>query len=182
MVGCDTSKGEKDWKSYSLDFWCEQRPEIVKVLMWAKTWSLTFLLVAVTTLVTNHKEFPKPSPTWELFVVLAAIITISKSTSRVTSLAAWITSLQTNELTIHSCIALCNQIVVKNMHCIVCSPDLQQLEIPVGHFCFWAQVNRRLLADCGGHLSSSSSGFGGRLSLTSSSDCGDHLKPPWSLF
>ena len=136
--------------------------------------------------VTNHKELPKPSPTWELFVVLAAIITISKSTSRVTCLAAWITSLQTNELTIHSCIALCNQIFVKNSHCIVLySPDLQQQEIPVGHFCFWAQVNRRLLADCGGHLSSSSSsssGFGGRLSLTSSSDCGDHLKPPWSLF
>ena len=39
-------------------------------LVQVRTWSSTFLLVAVTTLVTNHSEGPKPSPTYNITIAV----------------------------------------------------------------------------------------------------------------
>ena len=74
-------------------------------LVQVRTWSSTFLLVAATTLVTSHSEAPKLSPTFHITITIFTSLyhdswfktkcEIIFNTSKVTALAAWITSLAT---------------------------------------------------------------------------------------
>ena len=76
-------------------------------LVMMRTWSSTFLLVAVTTLVTSHSEAPKFAPTFNTTITITIFTALYHdsqfktkckiifNTSKVTALAAWITSLAT---------------------------------------------------------------------------------------